>query len=229
MSAQKIHLNGAEFVPDISGALFWPARQTLIASDLHLEKGSAFAARGTLLPPYDSIATLARLADVMARLSPAHVILAGDTFHDGKALSRMTAEAADRLEKLVASGPRFTFIAGNHDPEAAYFAAAAVTDEWREEHIIIRHEPHFMAALGEIAGHLHPVASIDVRGRRLRRRCFVCDGTRLLLPAFGAYAGGLDVFDDGFAGIFPDGFDAVLIGGSQLYRFTSRQLARDAV
>lgn len=229
MTAAVLELNGAQFVPDISGALYWPARQMLIASDLHLEKGSAFAARGTLLPPYDSIATLARLAEVIARLSPAHVILAGDTFHDGKAMARMAPEAVDQLQALMASGPRFTFIAGNHDPETLLGPAAAVTDEWREDGIIIRHEPHFMAALGEIAGHLHPVASIDVRGRRLRRRCFVCDGTRLLLPAFGAYAGGLDVFDDGFAGIFPDGFEAVLMGGAQLYRFSSRQLARNAL
>lgn len=229
MSALTLELNGEHFVPDISGALYWPARQMLIASDLHLEKGSAFAARGTLLPPYDSIATLDRLADAMARLMPDHVILAGDTFHDGKAIVRMAPETAAKLGALIASGPRFSFIAGNHDPEAMLAPDARVMEAWRDGGIIIRHEPHFMAALGEIAGHLHPVASIDVRGRRLRRRCFICDGTRLLLPAFGAYAGGLDVFDDGFAGIFPNGFDAVLIGGAQLYRFPSRQLARDAV
>lgn len=229
MTGPVLNLNGEQFVPDISGALYWPARQVLIASDLHLEKGSAFAARGTLLPPYDSIATLNRLEDAIARLKPDHVILAGDTFHDGKALSRMSREAAERLQALIASGPRFSFIAGNHDPEAMLAPEGGVMDVWRDGGIIIRHEPHFMAALGEIAGHLHPVASIDVRGRRLRRRCFVCDGARLLLPAFGAYAGGLDVFDEGFAGIFPDGFEAILIGGSQLYRFSSRQLARDGV
>ncbi len=229
MSGIALQVNGETLVPDISGALWWPDAQTLIASDLHLEKGSAFAARGTLLPPYDSVATLKRLQEAIARRKPAHMILAGDSFHDGKALSRMAPETADALKALLLSGPRFTFIAGNHDPEASLGVGAAILEEWRSGALVIRHEPQFMAAHGEIAGHLHPCASVDVRGRRLRRRCFVSDGVRLVLPAFGAYAGGLSVFDEAFAGLFPGPFDVVMMGERALHRFGATQLARQAV
>ena len=60
--AEAFMLGRLALVPDLSGALYLPDERTLVVADLHLEKGSAYAARGVLLPPYDSAATLAALA-----------------------------------------------------------------------------------------------------------------------------------------------------------------------
>ena len=61
---------GVPLLADPAGALYWPEQGLLAVADLHLEKGSSFAARGVLLPPYDTAATLARLAALIARYAP---------------------------------------------------------------------------------------------------------------------------------------------------------------
>ena len=113
----KLTVNGEACVLRCSGALWLPGRQALIASDLHLEKGSAFAARGQMLPPYDSPATLARLEAEIDALDPRAVVLLGDSFHDSKAVSRMDGAQLARLERLAA-GRDWIWLEGNHDLDA---------------------------------------------------------------------------------------------------------------
>lgn len=199
-----IRLGLAEFEPDPSGALWWEETATLMVADLHLEKGSSFARRGVLLPPYDTRATLERLAAVIERRRPARVVALGDSFHDAEGAARLDAADRAALDDLT-SRVDWLWIAGNHDPGATQ-AESAVFDG-----IALRH-----AASGgggpEISGHYHPKATIRIHGRTVTCRCFVSDGRRLILPAFGAYAGGLDVRDPAIAGWFPAGFTAHLAG-----------------
>ena len=200
-----IALNGTECALRCSGALWLPAERALVVADLHLEKGSAYAARGQLLPPYDTADTLARLEAEVGMLDPRTVILLGDSFHDARALARIAPEHSLRLTAL-ALGRTLVWAEGNHDitllADAVARLPGEVADEVRLATLHLRHDPQPGHRPGEVAGHLHPCIRL-ARGRAgLRRRAFVTDGERLLLPAFGAYAGGLNVRDPAIAALF---------------------------
>jgi DNA ligase-associated metallophosphoesterase len=192
-----------------SGALWLEDARTLVVADLHLEKGSAFAARGQMLPPYDTGETLSRLEAEVVQLDPATVILLGDTLHDGKAGQRIPAEYAGRIAVLARSRT-LVWIVGNHDREGPQGLEGETADELTLGGLIFRHEPQ--AGRIDVTGHLHPCARVCGGGRSVRRRCFVTDGERLILPAFGAYAGGLNVRDVAFAGLFSRAPTAVALG-----------------
>ncbi len=209
-------LGGVEFVADVSGALFHEAERLLIVADLHLEKGSAYAARRVLLPPYDTAATLARLAETARRLAPRAIVALGDSFHDVRAGERMADADRQTLADLQ-RGRDFLWIAGNHDPEAPAFAGGERRETLSFRGLMLRHEP-MAGAGGEIAGHLHPVARVVTRSGGVRRRCFVSDGVRCVMPAFGAYAGGLNIRDPAFAPLFGESpIIAHVLGRSGVY------------
>lgn len=211
-----LRVNGAELIADLSGALVWPARRLVAVADLHLEKGSSLARHGSLLPPYDTPATLDRLADVLERCRPDHVVCVGDSFHDGEAPGRLPPGAAAKLRELTA-GHSWTWICGNHDPRPPVAWGGAVTAELTIGPLVFRHQARPGPARGEISGHFHPRTDLSVRGTHVGGRCFVTDGRRLILPAFGAYTGGLDVGDPAIAELFPHGFRAHVIGQSRLH------------
>ena len=205
----------AEFAADPAGVIYWPEHGLLAVADLHLEKGSSFATRGVLLPPYDTIATLGRLAAVISRHDPRTVIALGDSFHDRTAHERLSAEDRDAVAALQ-SGRDWIWISGNHDPMLPRDLGGTIADEVAIGPITFRHEP--TGAHGEIAGHLHPKARVSARGRSMERRCFASDGMRAVMPAFGAYAGGLSIRDAAFAKIFPEnGFVAHLLGDRRVH------------
>lgn len=210
-----VDIVGVTLVADLSGALFWEEQSLLVVSDLHLEKGSSFAARGVLLPPYDTVATLARLAAVVARHDPHMVIALGDSFHDRAAHERLSAPDRDAIAAFQA-GRDWIWIAGNHDPALPSDLGGVVASEVVIGPIAFRHEP--TGAAGEIAGHLHPKARVTTRGRSVERRCFACDGERAVMPAFGAYAGGLSIRDAAFGKIFQTlDFIAHVLGDHRLH------------
>lgn len=215
---------GEELVMCLDGAAFWPAERLLVVADLHLEKGSSFAQRRVFLPPYDTATTLKRLAIAIARHDPKRIVLLGDTFHDRFAEDRLTDSDRDTILALLA-GRDAIFVAGNHDPLPTRLAGQSLAS-LRLGPLYFCHEPGTSES-GEVAGHLHPVARIATRGRSVRRRAFVSDGKRLILPAFGAYAGGLNVRDAAFNPLFRSGFSAVLIGDEQLFSFTHRHCLPD--
>lgn len=200
--AAEIELAGARLTLDHSGAIWWADEQMLVVSDLHLEKGSAFAARGAPLPPYDTRATLARLETLVERLRPQCVLALGDSFHDAGLDERMGSADRATLALLVASVSAWVWIAGNHDPTPPRRLGGAAAEELSLGGLTFRHEP--TGAPGEVAGHLHPCGRVARRGRMLRRRCFASDGARLVAPAFGAFAGGLNLCDPAFAPAFPE-------------------------
>jgi DNA ligase-associated metallophosphoesterase len=203
------------FVADLSGALFWEEQSLLVVSDLHLEKGSSFAARGVLLPPYDTVATLSRLAAVIARHDPRMVIALGDSFHDRNAHGRLSGPDREAIAALQMRRD-WIWISGNHDPALPSDLGGVVASEVAIGRIAFRHEP--TGAFGEIAGHLHPKARVRTRGRSMERRCFASDGERAVMPAFGAYTGGLNIRDAAFARIFGSpGFLAHVLGDSRMH------------
>ena len=202
-SSEALHVRVAgvwvQLLP--SGALFIEAERTLVCGDLHLEKGSAYARRGQLLPPFDTRETLRRLADDAARMDPARIVLLGDTLHDREANGRIASGDTETLA-AIALGRTLIWIVGNHDPEGPGTLPGQVIDELKIGPLILRHEPQPGRQHGEVAGHLHPCARVVASARSVRRRCFITDGERLILPAYGAYAGGLSVRDAAFAGLF---------------------------
>jgi len=221
--APAIRLAGVELVPDLTGALYMPDMRTLIAADLHFEKGSSRGARGVHLPPYDTRSTLRVLGDAVARWGPERLVLLGDSFHDEKGPGRLD-EADIASIGALGRAAEIIWITGNHDPVLAADLPGTVADEVWLGPLVLRHEPQAGAA-GEIAGHLHPVAAVVRRGRKLRCRCFAGDGERLILPAFGAYAGGLSVLATPFAPLFAGRkFTAWLIGRSAIHRIPATAL-----
>lgn len=224
MSQSPVTVNGAALIADLSGALWWPDRRTLIVADLHLEKGSSRAARGVLLPPYDTVATLDRLDAAARRFRPDRIVCLGDSFHDRDAPDRLPAPAVERLRRLAA-GHECIWVTGNHDP-APPTRWGAVRDELVIGPLVLRHAAR-PGAVGELSGHYHPKAAIHVRARRIGGRCFVGDGRRMILPAFGAYAGGLNVLDRAVSGLLERDFTVHLLGDRQIYAFPRSRLSAD--
>lgn len=210
---------------DHSGAMLLAADDTLVVADLHLEKGAALARRGMFLPPYDTASTLAALADAVARLRPRRVIALGDSFHD-RAGPRDMSEADRASLSAVQRGLDWTWISGNHDPDLPQDLGGTILPETSRGDLAFRHEP-LPGQRAEIAGHLHPAARVVLRGRGVRCRAFITDGTRCVMPAFGAYAGGLNVCDPVFEPLFPNGFMAFLIGSERIYAVSKTVLCGD--
>ena len=173
------------------GALFWPARRALIVADLHLEKASWFARLGQMLPPYDSMATLADLTALAAATGAAEIWCLGDSFHDREGCDRLPVRAREMLTALTGA-TRWTWITGNHDPGFADHCGGEIVEEAEVEGLLLRHEAEPAEARPELSGHFHPKLRLHHRGRSLSRRCFVATERKLILPAFGALTGGLD-------------------------------------
>lgn len=210
-----------------SGALHWPARRLIAVADLHLEKGSSYAVNALkLLPRHDTRQTLAALGKLIEVLRPETVVCLGDSFHDRDAVARLPKVERLEIERLT-SLTQFIWIAGNHDPAPPPDGWGRVAEQIADAPLIFRHEAVFGPADGEVSGHYHPVAALSIRGRGLRRRCFLTDGRRVILPAFGAYAGGLNALDPAIAQLFPDDYDALIVGREAVRRLSWRQLRPD--
>jgi DNA ligase-associated metallophosphoesterase len=217
----RLTVNGIVLAADCLGALYWGEAGVLVVADLHLEKGSSFARRGQLLPPYDTTETLARLARLVTHYAPRVVIALGDNFHDGGGPARLAPHDRESLMALQ-RGRDWIWITGNHDPDPADGVGGTFAGMLAIGPLTFRHLPSRDAPEGEIAGHLHPVARVAQRGRAVSRRCFACDGKALVMPAFGAYTGGLNIRNHAFAAVFgARKFSAHLLGEDRLYAFAA--------
>jgi uncharacterized protein len=199
----RFSFSGHEMMALPQGALFWPARRALLVADLHLEKASWFARLGQMLPPYDSIATLADLTTAADATGAAEIWCLGDSFHDRSGCDRLPAKARELLTALTAA-TRWTWITGNHDPGLAHheplalrparqrFIGGEIVDEAEVDGLILRHQADPDDPRPELSGHFHPKLRVTHRGRLISRRCFVATKRKLILPAFGSLTGGLD-------------------------------------
>jgi uncharacterized protein len=220
-----IEIAGAAATLDLSGAIYFAAEDTLIVADLHFEKGSSFARRGQMLPPYDTRETLVALQQTVERFAPRTLVALGDSFHDIGGPDRLGLEERAAIAALQA-GRIWIWVTGNHDRTLPGSIGGEVVAELPLAGLTLRHEPK-EGADAEIAGHLHPVGKVVMRGRAVRRRCFVTDGRRCVMPALGAYAGGLNACDAAFKPLFPKGFTAHLIGDGRLFAIGRSMLCRD--
>ncbi|MGY4395159.1 DNA ligase-associated metallophosphoesterase [Sphingomonas sp. UYAg733] len=200
------------------GALFWPARRALLVADLHFEKASWFAARGQMLPPYDSIATLSALTAVAESTQAAEIWCLGDSFHDSAGCDRLPADASAMLRTLTATR-RWTWITGNHDVALIDRCGGEVIDEAVIDGLVLRHEAERNEARPELSGHFHPKFRVTVRGRHVSRRCFVATATKLILPAFGSLTGGLDADHPEIVRAIGHGAEAMLPVDNRMLRF----------
>lgn len=216
-------LNGAALVADHSGAVFWPDRRLVMVSDLHFEKGSAFAQRGVPLPPYDTAATLDRLEEVLRRHQPERVISLGDSFHDQGAPDRVSKGALDRVRALAAAHD-WIWITGNHDPAPDPIWGGRAMEEFVLGPLVFRHQAGDGTGAGEVSGHYHPKARVRLRGRSASGQCFVTDGNRLMMPSFGAFTGGLDVTSTNIRSLFRRRFEVLFLGPESVHRFPSSAL-----
>jgi hypothetical protein len=213
----RIRVCGHTMRPLAAGALYWEGEDTLLVADLHLEKGAAFAALGMLLPPYDTRTTLQRLEKVIDAVKPGRVVALGDSFHRSESAARLASEDLAFLIRLQ-KDREWYWICGNHDPHLPPSIGGTIRTTLTICGVTLRHEPSQTATEREIAGHLHPVARIARRGAVIRRRCFATDGNRLVMPAFGAYAGGLNVLDRAFAELFlRHRLEAWMMGRADVY------------
>ncbi|OCW56474.1 ligase-associated DNA damage response endonuclease PdeM [Hoeflea olei] len=216
-AAVEIDVNGTPVVCDRAGVAWLPQSRALVVSDLHLEKGAAHARRGFLLPPYDTAATLARLAAAVLAYDPRLVISLGDSFHDRTGSEHLPPAYRQELQALQ-RGRDWVWIEGNHDPERPAGLDGAWSRELYLETLVFRHEPGKGAAEGEVAGHLHPAARVVRRGKGVKRPCFASDGSRLLMPAFGSTTGALELRHPAMRGLFDrNRLIAHLIGRDRLY------------
>jgi DNA ligase-associated metallophosphoesterase len=200
------------------GALFWPARRALLVADLHFEKASWFAARGQMLPPYDSLATLDAVAQLIERTEARELWCLGDSFHDAGGAERLAPAAREALGALTGR-VAWTWITGNHDPLLADPCGGTVYVEAEVDGLVLRHEADPYELRPELSGHFHPKLRISHRGRSVARRCFVASGTKLILPAFGALTGGLDAGHPEIVRAVGRGAEALVPVEDRLLRF----------
>lgn len=199
------------------GALFWPARRALLVADLHLEKGSWFAGRGQMLPPYDSMATLADLTALVAATGAQEVWCLGDSFHDSAGCARLPVRAQEMLRALTAA-TRWVWITGNHDPHIDR-CGGEVMDEAVVDGLVLRHEADPRESRPELSGHYHPKLRVRVRGKLVSRRCFVMTPDKIVFPAFGSLTGGLDAGHPEIVRAVGGGAHALIAVADRLLRF----------
>lgn len=214
----RLSFAGHTFHALASGALYWPARSALVVADLHLEKASWFARRGQLLPPYDSIATLRELAELVVASGARQLWCLGDSFHDRRGCERLPAEANALLRQLTGQLD-WVWITGNHDAGFVDHCGGRIMEEAEVDGLVLRHEAEHGELRPELSGHWHPKLRVTLRGRRIARRCFVEGERKLILPAFGALTGGLDADHPGILRATGPGSTALVPVADRLLRF----------
>jgi DNA ligase-associated metallophosphoesterase len=214
---------GHTFEPLLSGALFWRAESMLLVADLHLEKFSSFAKRGQMLPPYDTGLTLKRLEKDIEATKAERVVSLGDSFHRDEGTE--TLLDADRLRLMALLGKsHWTWLSGNHDPSPHRLGGTCVA-QLEHRGITLIHEPKRGSQAATIAGHLHPAATVVANGHGTRRPCFVHDGNLLLLPAYGAGTGSMNILGPSFHGLFDyASLEVTMLGRNRLYPVSTRRL-----
>lgn len=225
-AATTCAIGGAAAILDLSGALFLTGERVLIVSDMHLEKGTSWARRGVFLPPYDSKRTIAALQSAVRAYHPRAIVFLGDSFHDEGSHGRLQAHILQDLGDICARRDAF-WITGNHDPEIPKSLPGQSCTELAIGDIRLAHIPiGEMSGQAEISGHLHPAATVNGGGRSVKRRCFATDGKRMIMPAFGAYAGGLNIRNRAFKGLFDkSALIAHVIGENRIYSLPLTALA----
>lgn len=221
---KDIEFAGDIFVLHPAGLLIWPQHKTAVVADLHLEKGSFYAGTGQYLPPQDTAQTLADLKKALDFAACKSLVFLGDSFHDNCGWHRMDSDVKEAFLKLT-SAFACHWVAGNHDDDFAPPGMRSIA-ELKTGQVIFRHEAarDLTHSQYEISGHYHPRARLTLRGNKVSRPCFIQTGNRIILPAFGAYTGGLDVKHPTLADLCSPDYTAHLLGRERIYSIPSDRL-----
>lgn len=217
-----IRFAGEVFAPLASGALYWPGVEALLVADLHLEKLSSFARSGQFLPPYDTGMTLAQLERDITLSGATKVFALGDSFHRDEGTRTLLDQDRKHLRRLTGS-LEWVWLSGNHDP-APHALGGVCASQLAVSGCVMRHEPR-RGEPGLIAGHLHPAARVALNGKSARRPCFVWDQDLMILPAYGASTGSLNILSSAFEGLFDRASQQVMmIGRDRVYPVGTHRL-----
>jgi metallophosphoesterase superfamily enzyme len=231
-AAQPLAVCGKPLIADNSGALYWPGQRTLVVADLQLDSApdavDSSAANGHAQPPHATARqVLLRLAEVMDRYQPARVVVLGDGAHAGGAAASLAAEDLEVL-RILQEDRAWVWVADGHAAQALPQLGGSVCAELDVSGLTLRRRPAAGCATHEIAANMRPMARLSMYGYAIRRACFVGNGRRLVMPAFGASAGGRNVLDEAFRPLFGTGGMAVWMRGEEgLYPVATRFLAPD--
>jgi len=185
-----IDFAGRRWVASASGSLWEPEKRIWVAADLHLGKSRDFVSGGRYLPPYDIQETLDRLETELRDRNPATVVLLGDSFHRPESWQQLGKPLQNRLLALTRQRT-WIWVSGNHDPAIIEGEAFTSVDQWDGNGVRYRHQPVESEETPVLFGHFHPKIRLSLRGRNIPGKVFLVDEQRCLLPAFGAYTGGL--------------------------------------
>lgn len=217
-----IKINGQDVMCNADGTALFNNARMLVVSDLHLEKGRALSATSPV-PQYDTDATLIALEEAILRDKPDEVLFLGDSFHRADLAKSLAQHHQDKLQEL-AHGRNFIWVLGNHDPNLPDFLPGEVAMDYVNSNITFRHIAQPAIIGGEVSGHYHPKVRIKTKVRAISGKCFIHDGQRLIMPAFGAYTGGLSVFDQAIADLFPQKSEILFCHACQLFRYPYSQV-----
>ena len=193
--ASRILLCGKSFIADPTGALFWPAENTLIAADLKLSQCSYLQGEDVVLPPYDTASAFEKLEDALDRYDPARVVALGNSFA-GFGSCGLSHHQSDWLQDMM-EGRDWYWVAPNLSERPDAICGTAVP-QMMLGGIKFRAEPVRAPVANEVAGGLHPVAQVSRYGHLQRGRCFVSNGMRMILPSLGDYSAGCNVLSPSF-------------------------------
>lgn len=209
-TAVTIQLNGADVVCNADGTALFDHGKMLVVSDLHLEKGRALSATAAL-PHYDTDDTLAGLEAAVEAHRPEKILFLGDSFHRSHLAEQLEDGYRARISAM-AQGREMIWIVGNHDPDLPDFLPGVAAEDYVMGGIWFRHiaaDPDDGMLQGaEVSGHYHPKVKIKTRAWAVSGKCFIHDGMRMMMPAFGAYTGGLSVFDPAIGRHYGQGNEA---------------------
>lgn len=224
--SSRVLLCGKSFIADRTGALYWPSEETLIVSDLHLEKGSYLADDGAVIPPYDTVSVFERLEDALDRYDPNRVIALGDSFC-GDEDARLSAHDSDWLYDLMEDRDWY-WICGNDQAPVPDCYGGTILPHVTLGGIKFRYEPVRAPISHEIAGRMHPIAQISEYGYVMSGRCFVSNGMRLILPSMGKYSQGANVLGPAFDSLLGhEGLFVWAIHGGRVSQVASGQLLEE--
>ena len=215
-------INGQDVILNSDGTALFDGGRVMVVSDLHLEKGRALS-KTAPMPLYDTDATLDALDEAIKRDQPRQLICLGDSFHRADLAASLALSYQNRINK-VTDGLDVIWITGNHDPELPDFLPGVAKSDHQTSSLWFRHMAEDEITSGDVSGHYHPKVSIKTRARRISGKCFVHDGTRLIMPSFGAYTGGLSVFNPAIKQFFPKGGEIIFCHACQVYRYPYSQV-----
>ena len=213
MNMCEFQIGGTTLSALPSGALWWAEGRILVVSDMHLGKSDRVARRsGGLLPPYETQATLEKLQSDVESTQADCVISLGDGFDDDLATTSLSEDCLGTLQSLM-RGRDWVWITGNHDPAPVKLGGVCAREHARGP-FLFRHialDDHAGTSI-EISGHFHPKLKLSTRAGTISRPAFLWDNDRLMMPAYGAYTGGLSVTDPAIRNFFSEDAGAILTG-----------------